>query len=138
MDSRKENALMVNALQRCSTVVVQNSTQEGFGLTATEAMWKRVPILGTHACGLRVHIRHGIDGMLTHDPNDPEEIARNLDELLADPIRRDLLARSSQRRVHQEFLIFAQLRHWLRVLAGCVDSSPRGTSVTSAALKRLR
>jgi trehalose synthase len=138
MDSRKENALMVNALQRCSTVVVQNSTQEGFGLTATEAMWKRVPILGTHACGLRVQIRHGIDGMLTHGPNDSEEIANNLDELLEDPIRRDLLARAAQRRVHQEFLIFAQLRHWLRVLASCVDSSPRGTEVTSAALKKLR
>ena len=38
MDSRKENALMVNALQRCTTVAVQNSIQEGFGLTATEAM----------------------------------------------------------------------------------------------------
>jgi trehalose synthase len=138
MDSRKENALMVNALQRCSTVIVQNSTQEGFGLTATEAMWKRVPILGTHACGLRQQIRHCIDGMLTHDPNDSEEIAENLNALLEDPIGRDLLARSAQRRVHQEFLIFAQLRHWLRILADCVDSSPRGTSVTSDALKKLR
>jgi trehalose synthase len=101
-------------------------------------MWKRVPILGTHACGLRQQIRHGIDGMLTHDPNDSEEIARNLDELLEDPIRRDLLARAAQRRVHQEFLIFAQLRHWLRVLAECVDAAPRSTSVTSDALKKLR
>jgi trehalose synthase len=129
---------MVNALQRCSTVIVQNSTQEGFGLTATEAMWKRVPILGTHACGLRQQIRHCIDGMLTHDPNDSDEIAGNLNSLLEDAIGRDLLARSAQRRVHQEFLIFAQLRHWLRVLADCAGSSPRGTSVTSAALKKLR
>ena len=34
MESRKENALIVNAIQRCSSVVVQNSLQEGFGLTA--------------------------------------------------------------------------------------------------------
>ncbi|MFQ5793091.1 MAG: glycosyltransferase, partial [Acidobacteriota bacterium] len=54
MASRKENALMVNVLQRCSTVAVQNSIREGFGLTATEAMWKRTAVLGTQASGLRV------------------------------------------------------------------------------------
>jgi trehalose synthase len=40
MGSPEENALMVIALQRCSSVVAQNSLQEGFGLTVTEAMWK--------------------------------------------------------------------------------------------------
>jgi trehalose synthase len=123
MESRKENALMVNTLQRCSTIVVQNSIQEGFGLTATEAMWKRVPILGTHACGLRQQIRYGIDGMLTYDPNNPDEIADNIDQLLKSPIQRDLMAISAQRRVQDEFLIFSQLRYWLRLLASCVDSS---------------
>jgi trehalose synthase len=138
MDSRKENALMVNALQRCSTIVAQNSTQEGFGLTATEAMWKRVPILGTHACGLRQQITHGIHGMLTRDPNNADEIAENLDELLKAPLQRDLLARAAQRRVHQEFLVFAQLRSWLRLLADCVEAAPAETQVTSSALKKLR
>jgi trehalose synthase len=33
MVSPEENALMVNALQRCSSIVAQNSPQEGFGLT---------------------------------------------------------------------------------------------------------
>jgi hypothetical protein len=31
----KDNALIVNALQRCATVVVQNSLREGPGLTVT-------------------------------------------------------------------------------------------------------
>ncbi len=56
MVSRLENALMVNALQRCSTIVVQNSIQEGFGLTVTEAMWKRIPVIGSNACGIRQQI----------------------------------------------------------------------------------
>lgn len=30
-------------------MVVQNSLREGFGLPATEAMWKAVPVLGTSA-----------------------------------------------------------------------------------------
>jgi len=37
MVSPEENALKVNALQRCSSIVAQNSLQEGFGLTVTEA-----------------------------------------------------------------------------------------------------
>jgi trehalose synthase len=121
MASRKENALMVNALQRCATVVVQNSLREGFGLTATEAMWKRVPVMGTHACGLRQQIRDGLDGRLVVDAEDPEGIVEILDEMLADPVERDRWARSAQRRVHDEFLIFGQLRKWLQVLATCAE-----------------
>ena len=116
MQSRKENALVVNALQRCSTVIVQNSLQEGFGLTATEALWKRVAVLGTHASGLRRQIRDGVDGLLTRDPEDPREIADHLDELLCDPHRREAMGSAGQRRVHAELLVFSQVRAWLRVL----------------------
>jgi len=117
MASRKENALMVNALQRCSTVAVQNSLREGFGLTATEAMWKGVCVVGTRACGLRQQIRSGIDGILIQDPQDPGEIARRLDDILQDVRKRDYMAQNGQQRVHQEFLIFTQVRRWLEVLA---------------------
>ncbi len=122
MESRKENALMVNALQRCATIVVQNSIQEGFGLTVSEAMWKRSPVLGSSACGIRQQIRDGIDGRLIHDPTDPEEIASTLDEMLIDPGAREMFASHAQRRVHAEFLIFSQLRAWIRTLVEVVAS----------------
>jgi trehalose synthase len=120
MASAKYNALMVNALQRCSSVVVQNSLREGFGLTATEAMWKHVALMGTCAAGLRQQIRDGLDGRLVEDPEDPEELAATLRELLADEHLRDRLARSAQHRVHREFLVFTQLRRWLEVLSAMV------------------
>ena len=82
MDSRKENALMVNTLQRCSSIIVQNSLREGFGLTATEAMWKRTALMGTRACGLRAQIRDQIDGRLVQDAENPDEIAATLHEML--------------------------------------------------------
>ncbi|MFZ5718893.1 MAG: glycosyltransferase [Pseudomonadota bacterium] len=117
MSSQKENALIVNALQRCSDVVAQNSLQEGFGLTATEAMWKRVAVMGTHAVGLRHQIRDGLDGRLVCDPQDADEVARTLGELLCDPDARDALARSAEERVHEEFLVFTEVRRWLEELA---------------------
>ena len=85
MASLKENALIVNALQRCATLVVQNSLREGFGLTATEAMWKRCAVLASPACGLRQQIRHGVDGHLLTSAEDPEEIADTLELLLTAP-----------------------------------------------------
>ena len=117
MVSRRQNALMVNALQRSSTIVVQNSLREGFGLTATEAMWKGTAVLGSRACGLRQQIRDGLDGRLVSNPEDPAELAEVLSEMLASPRDRDRWAQEAQLRVHDEFLIFVQLRRWLAVLA---------------------
>jgi trehalose synthase len=105
-------------------VVVQNSLQEGFGLTATEAMWKRVPVLGSSACGLRLQIRDRIDGRLTGNPLDPDEIAETLDDMLANPVQRELYGRNAQRRVYERFLVFTQVESWLRQLAD-VAATPR-------------
>lgn len=117
MVSRRENALMVNALQRCSTIVVQNSIQEGFGLTVTEAMWKRISVLGSNACGIRQQIQGGVNGRILSLPDDPDEVANALDEMLQDPDTRHLWGRNAQRRVHETFLVFKQVASWLRVLA---------------------
>jgi trehalose synthase len=117
MRSREENALMVNALQRASSIVVQNSLREGFGLTIAEAMWKRVPVLSnSRACGPRQQVRDGLDGRLIDDPEDTSELAHALNDMLSDPHRLDRWGRTGQRRVHELFLIFSQLRAWGRLM----------------------
>jgi trehalose synthase len=114
----EHNALLVNALQRASTVIVQNSLREGFGLTIAEAMWKRIPVLSnSRACGPRAQVRDGIDGRLIEDPTDVAEIERVMDEMLADPERREQWGQNAQRRVHELFLVTSQLRSWGRLLA---------------------
>ncbi len=121
MASLKENALIVNALQRCASLVVQNSLREGFGLTVTEAMWKQQAVLGTRAVGIRHQIRDKIDGRLTHDPTDSEEISTHLQELITSPDMRYSLGRSAQRRVHDRFLVLTQLSNYLQVCARAVE-----------------
>jgi trehalose synthase len=109
----ERNSLVINALQRASTVVVQNSLREGFGLTITEAMWKGVPVLSnSRACGPRHQIRDGLDGRLIRDPEDEDELRRALEEMLVDPARLDAWGRSAQRRVYDSFLVLRQLREW--------------------------
>lgn len=113
-----QNALMVNALQRASSVIVQNSLREGFGLTVSEAMWKRVPVLtNRQAVGPRQQVRDGLDGRLIDDPEDPDEIADALDEMLNDREARSCWGRNAQRRAHDEFMVFSQLAAWLDLLA---------------------
>src|SRR5207247_11211027 len=38
--------LEINAFQRASSVVIQNSIREGFGLVVAEGMWKDKPVIG--------------------------------------------------------------------------------------------
>ncbi|HHP7241770.1 MAG TPA: glycosyltransferase [Cyclobacteriaceae bacterium] len=117
MESPQENALIVNALQRCSTIVAQNSLQEGFGLTVTEAMWKITPILGSMACGLRHQIRNGVDGQLVKDAEDTESLAQTISDMIREPIQLENQGYSAQRRAIDEFLVFSQLMKWGDTLA---------------------
>jgi trehalose synthase len=133
MNSRKENALMVNALQRCSTIVVQNSLQEGFGLTATEAMWKGCPVMGTHAVGLRTQIRDGEDGCLVQDAEDSDEVAERLDAMLNAGRERQAWGRNAQRRVADKYLVFHQAERWLEALDTCAETSTANATSTAAA-----
>jgi trehalose synthase len=117
MADLEENALMVNAIQRVSAVVVQNSIREGFGLTITEAMWKGVPVLSnSRACGPRQQVRDGADGRLIRDPEDAGEISRALGSMLRHPERLERWGRAAQRQVHDHFLTYSQLCHWIRLL----------------------
>ena len=120
MSSKKNNALIVNALQLCSDVVVQNSIQEGFGLTVTEPMWKRATMMGSNAAGIRQQIRPDLDGLLVSNAEDPQEIAEVLDRLLSDPTKRTVFGRSARQRVHDNFLVFAQVKSWLELLTNTV------------------
>jgi trehalose synthase len=125
MESAEQNALMVNALQRASTIVVQNSLREGFGLTISEAMWKRVPVLtNSQACGPRQQVRDGLDGRLVRNPEDERELERVLNEMLADTQGRQRWGRTAQRRVYDRFLIMAQLRSWCRLIGRVVVDPP--------------
>jgi trehalose synthase len=118
LTSRKENALMVNALQRCASVVVQNSLEEGFGLTVTEAMWKARPVLGSGAAGIRAQVRDGVEGRLVADPEDRFALATLLAEMLRDPKAREVWGFNARYRVSAEFHLLRKVTAWLALYRG--------------------
>ena len=125
MDDPKQNALMVNALQRAASVVVQASLQEGFGLTVTEAMWKGTPVVATDVGGISLQLRAGVDGLLV-PAGDPAALARAMFEQLVVPARAEAMGAAARRRVAEHFLVVRQVRRWLEELAGVVDRRGAG------------
>ena len=66
--------LVVNAFQVASSVLMQKSTREGFGLTVTEGMWKGKPMIGGDAGGIRLQIEdesHRLSGLLARRMREP-------------------------------------------------------------------
>ncbi len=104
---------VVNAFQRYSSVILQRSIREGFGLTVTEAMWKYQPVVGTSATGLRTQI---IDGRNGYIADDPETAAQHTLKLIED---RDLwrrLGKQAHRRVKDNYLLPMMLSEYLGAL----------------------
>jgi trehalose synthase len=103
MDDLDENALMVNALQRHASVVVQKSLAEGFGLTVAEAMWKARAVIASGVGGIVDQIAPGT-GILLDDPKDLHEFAAALSSLLLDPAEIERLGMAAKRRVTDDFV----------------------------------
>ena len=103
MQDAEENAAIVNALQRRSSVVVQKSLAEGFGLTVAEAMWKGRPVVASRVGGIQDQIVDGESGLLV-DPTDIVGFGAVVRDLVLDPARRERLGAAAQERVRDEFL----------------------------------
>ena len=104
MDDPIENALVINALQRHASIVVQKSLAEGFGLTVAEAMWKGRPVVASAVGGIVEQVVDGETGLLVHDPRDLESFGAAIERLLRDPLEADRLARNARSHVERHFL----------------------------------
>jgi trehalose synthase len=109
-----ENAVMVNAIQRHATVIVQKSLEEGFGLTVAEGMWKAKAVVASDVGGITEQIAPGT-GVLLSDPTDLPAFGRAVTELFAHPHELIQLGIRARRHVLDNFvgdkhlLLFAQL-----------------------------
>ncbi|MGH2661403.1 MAG: glycosyltransferase [Actinomycetota bacterium] len=104
----------VNAFQRAATVAVQKSIREGFGLTASEAMWKERPVVAGNAGGLTLQIEDGVSGFLA---DSVEACADRVVTLLRDPGLRESMGKAGKQRVREHFLTVRELTDYLELLA---------------------
>ncbi len=105
--------LDINALVRASTIVMQKSIKEGFGLTVTEALWKRKAVIGGAVGGIRLQILDGVTGFLVHSP---EGAANRAIELLNDPELRQAVGDTGREHVRENFLTTRHMRDYLLLM----------------------
>lgn len=106
-------SMEVNAFQCCSSVVLQKSTREGFGLVVSEALWKGTPVVAGRAGGIPMQMPEGVGGHLV---DGIEECAEKTMELLRDPRAAQELGASGRAHVRENFLISRMLADELRLL----------------------
>ena len=102
--------LEVNALQRASTIVIQKSLREGFGLTVSEALWKKKPVVASAVGGIPVQIIHKHTGLLSHSV---EGTAYQIRFLLSHPEIAAKLGENGHEHVKENFLITQKLKRYV-------------------------
>lgn len=104
------SSLEINALQRASTIIIQKSIREGFGLTVSEALWKKKPVIGNAVGGIPAQIIPNFTGSLVYSV---EGAAYQIRYLLSHPDVAQKLGECGHEYVKEEFLITQALRRYL-------------------------
>ncbi|QQG42510.1 MAG: glycosyltransferase [Candidatus Giovannonibacteria bacterium] len=103
--------------QNAADVIIQNSIKEGFGLVVTEAMWKRKPVIGGTASGIRKQIRDGKNGFVAKTP---EDLAEKIVFLLSHPEKRKMLGEYARKTVLKKFLFPRLVLDHLKLYQSCL------------------
>lgn len=102
-----------NVFQRVSSIAIQKSLREGFGLTVSEALWKSTPVVGSRVGGIPLQMGSGLDQLLV---GSVKECAEKMVMLLQN---RDLareLADKGKERIQRNFLVTRLVRDELRLI----------------------
>jgi trehalose synthase len=100
----------VNALQRTASIVIQKSLREGFGLTVSEALWKKKPVGASAVGGIPTQIIHNHTGLLAHSV---DGTAYQIRFLLSHSQIAARLGERGHEHVKENFLITQNLKRYL-------------------------
>ena len=108
----ERNDSLVNALQRESFAVVQNSVREGFGMTVTEALYKGTPVVATRVGGIPLQVKDKSTGFLV---NNYREGAKRCLQLLENEKLRRRLGKNGKEHVTKNFLTTGHILDYIRI-----------------------
>jgi len=107
----------VNAFQRLSSVIIQKSIREGFGLVVSEALWKQTPVVAGETGGIPLQMSDGSGGFLIDGSDDYSE---RIEFLLRNPAQAKEIAARGHETVREKFLVTRLLIDELKMLRSLV------------------
>lgn len=121
-------SLKINAFQRASQVILQPSVREGFGLTVTEALWKRKPVIATPVGGIALQLRDGDYGYFY---NDAKDSAEKIVYLLTHPRAASLMGKRGSDYVRDHFLLPDRMADYLKAIHMMMETKLDPESIIS-------
>ncbi|HAJ57075.1 MAG TPA: glycosyl transferase family 1 [Candidatus Omnitrophica bacterium] len=105
-----QNDIEINALQAASTIILQKSIREGFGLTVAEALWKAKPVVASRVGGIPLQIAHKYSGLLCQSI---DGAAFAVKQLLNSPAYAKKLGENGREHIRNNFLLTRHLRDYI-------------------------
>jgi glycosyltransferase involved in cell wall biosynthesis len=93
----------VEALNACDLLVMP-SVGEAFGIVYLEAWALGKPIIGARAGAVPSIVSNGCDGVLV-SPGDTEDLIRQIEQMMIDPLWRRELGLAGSRKVRQRYTV---------------------------------
>ena len=103
----------INTIQEHADVIFQKSIKEGFGLTVSEAMWKRKAVVGGDVGGIKLQIKNGVNGFLV---NGFEEAAQKALFLLQNKKIARNMGIKARKSIKNDFLITRMIEDEINIM----------------------
>ncbi len=116
----KRADMLVNALQRHSHAIIQNSIREGFGITVTEALYKETPVVAMNRGGIPLQVINNRTGFLV---NSTSEGAKRCIQLIESDELRERLGKNGKEHVVKNFLITRNMLDYIRIFNHYINHS---------------
>ena len=107
--------IVINTLQRASSVVIQKSLKEGFAITVSEALWKGTPVVASNVGGIPSQVIDGKNGFLI-EPFDYTGFAEKINYLLKNPNIAKNMGKYGKNHVKNNFLITRHLLDYITLM----------------------
>ena len=112
---------VIGAVQSAADIIIQNSLEEGFGLSVTEGMLKGKPVIARDVGGIHVQIENRRTGVLLPTTADVSDLAASVIELAGDPSLRAHLGEEAKREVLRHYVTDRHLRYISRHLVDLLE-----------------
>lgn len=113
---------MLAVFAQATIVCLPSNYGEGVPKVLIEAASCRRPLVATDVPGCREIVRDGINGLLV-PPKNAAALAEAIRQLIADPVRREVLGNAGRRMVEDEFSLPLVVENTMRVYAQLVPLS---------------